>query len=77
MKDEQIIHLQDITEAGSVEVALLHAKPDELRKRSLNLTQQRIAKRMKLTQEKAEAKAVADLKKKGGSNKSEKEDGEI
>ena len=32
---------------------------------------------MKLIQEKAEAKAVAELKKKKGSKKSQKEDGEI
>ena len=48
LEDEHIIHPQDITEARSAEVALLHAKADESRKRSLNLTQQKIAKRMKL-----------------------------
>ena len=42
-----------------------------------NLTQQKIAKRMKLIQEKAEAKAAADLKKRKGSKKSQKEDGEL
>lgn len=77
LKDEQIIHPQDITESRSAEVASLHAKADESRKRSANLTQQKIAKRMKLIQEKAEAKAAAELKKKKGTKKSEKEDGEI
>jgi len=64
LKDEQIIHPQVITESRSAEVASLHAKTDESRKRSANLTQQKIAKRMKLIQEKAEAKAAADLKNK-------------
>jgi hypothetical protein len=34
LKDEQIIHPQDITESRSAEVASLHAKADESRKRS-------------------------------------------
>jgi hypothetical protein len=77
LKDEQIIHPQEITEARSAEVASLHAKAGESRKRSANLTQQKIAKRMKLIQEKAEAKAAAELKKKKGTKKSEREDGDI
>ena len=77
LKDEQIIHPQDNIEARSAEVASLHAKADKSRKRSANLTQQKIAKRMKLIQEEAETKTAAELKKEKGSKKSGKEDGEI
>ena len=41
-KDEQIIHPQDITESRTAEVASLHAKAEESRKRSAELTQQKM-----------------------------------